>query len=369
MTTLSERRGSPRPITIIPEHERSNIWEHKTSRSYNVNDRVTATEALADCGLDFPVELVPKSGYSSVTGTRVDLPDQYMIVGHYQNEPVYYGDVTNRYTLLRATDLAWLLEDCSRQFPVVSAGSDKKGKIIYFVLYAGTSEVAGEQIENHFIISDRRDGKGRLSFRFLPVRRACTNGLLFGLSGRGFNLHMTHTSSLLPSVHTFTQEAVPNMLSQQTSTLDILNKFAQCKITPDQATGIFERAYPYKKLTASSNLATETFQSEVLANRAYDSTQLTHLESRQLEFQNSQQQERERQDKKREYAQRLYNDYNQSFQTRDLDNTCWSAINAVTELQDHRQSGDSRTNAMFSPERIQAKTNAFDACRELLVTV
>ena len=323
MTILSERRISTRPITIIPEHERSNIWEHKTSKSYNVNDRVTATQALEDCGLNFPVELIPKSGHSSVTGTRVDLPDQYMIVGHYQNEPVYYGDVTDRYTLLEATDLALLLENCSRQFPVVSAGSDKKGKIIYFVLYAG----------------------------------------------RGFNLHMTHTSSLLPSVHTFTQEAVPNMLAQQTSTLAILNKFAQCKITPDQANGIFERAYPYKKLTASSNVGTDAFQSEVLANRAYDSTQLTHLESRQLEFQNNQQQERERQNKKRDYVQKLYNDYNQSFQTRNLDNTCWSAINAVTELQDHRQSGDSRNNAIFSPERVQPKTNAFDACRDLLVTV
>ena len=72
MTILSERRISTRPITIIPEHERSNIWEHKTSKSYNVNDRVTATQALEDCGLNFPVELIPKSGHSSVTGTRVD---------------------------------------------------------------------------------------------------------------------------------------------------------------------------------------------------------------------------------------------------------------------------------------------------------
>ena len=147
-------------------------------------DRINVSEAVARAKVGF--EIHKAQNFARMDTGRFD--DQGRPIVHsvptnsysVMREPTYddpewqvLSTVGEQWTPIQANDLATMLDPISERYPVETAGAIGRGEKIFFTLDAGGAEIAGEDHNLYYLITDHRDGSGALSMAFTPVRVVC----------------------------------------------------------------------------------------------------------------------------------------------------------------------------------------------------
>ena len=115
-----------------------------------------------------------------------------------------------------------MLDPLSERYPVETAGAIGQGEKIFITLDAGGAEIAGEDHNLFYLITDHRDGSGALSMAFTPVRVVCQNTLSLGLSEAKVSVNLQHRKNIVDDAKWFTN-IFGQMLNAKDSSIERMN--------------------------------------------------------------------------------------------------------------------------------------------------
>ena len=227
-------------------------------------DRITVSEAVSRANLGFEIHKAQNfaridDGYDEQGRLKVtSIPtDSYSIL----REPTYdspewkvLSTVGEQWTPIQTKDLAQMHDPLSERYPVETAGAIGQGEKIFITLDAGGAEIAGEDHNLFYLITDHRDGSGALSMAFTPVRVVCQNTLSLGLRDAKVSVNLQHRKNIREDAEWYTN-IFNLMLSAKDDSINKMNTLASRKITQEEATKVVDKSYPRPAVPARLRLS------------------------------------------------------------------------------------------------------------------
>lgn len=331
--------------------------------------RKTAIEAIEEGGLDYLVEKCPiliRSQWGEVPTGQVALVRQPVAD---DPEPRQFAVVSKDYGLLQNRQLAEMFNDISLEWPVETAGALGRGERIFLTLQVGDAEVGGDRCQQFFLLTEAKDGSGGISIKYTNVRVVCNNTLQMALGDSFEAVKLQHTTDVAERL-SFERDLMVALKRAQGEKLETLQSLAECAITTGQAEEVFEAAIPnptkpvpFRFVNVTPDAVGNTLYMREF-KRAEDAKKRWDQEvSRRSEFRAAH----------KELYVKLGDEFPQAA------GTLWHALNAVTELADHRagastdpESGNfeksetaRKASALFG-YRAMEKAGAMAKCLEIL---
>lgn len=325
-------------------------------------DSPSALEAIQRANCDFEVVKAPlmasvPAGMGNLQ-EAVAINDRFALMRQPTDDDPewrFFGAVSNLYEVLQNTDIARALETLTDRWPVETVGALGDGETLFVALDAGEIKIAGEDVHQYFVFTDKKDGTAKARFMFTPVRVVCQNTLVMGWRSAQVQAEIAHMPGANHQVE-FRIDVVNHLLKAQELSVEALQAMASVEITNRQAASIIAAAYPMPKrrgdalLLEDEEKTRKTFGDGALAEALFESARQKEKHYSYLE---------ERSAGRRDYATLLFNKINDEYPA--IANTPWAAYNAVVEAADYREgSGDIAQSALFG-SRAKEKTMAYAA--------
>ena len=341
------------PATLFGERfigRREPAW-HRLGEVFSADEKMTASEAMARADILFGIDKHPQI-VKMEDGTEL-ATDSYAVVREPTvDDPInrVLATVGKEWTAIQAKDLGNMLDPISDQFPVETAGAIGKGEKIFITLDAGESQIAGEDHNLFWLVSDHRDGTGALSIAFTPVRVVCQNTLITGLRSSKVSVTLKHNKAI-QSDAAFYLDIFNQMARTQESVVTAMNSLTKVTLEKSQVNQIVEASYPSaskpNRLRLSDGVSSDDVPSNVWVKILND------RKHHQEEYEKRQ----ARVDRIKENAFERIDVFNQEYSN--LANTPWAIYNAIVETEDYRRGWDGSGTSLFG-QRAEAKARAFN---------
>lgn len=301
----------------------------------------TLTEAFTEAGLDYefakcPIKVLTPWGEvdSQENAGKVAIVRQPVA-----DDPVarQVAVVSSDYGLMQNMEIARLLDPLSQEWGVETVGALGRGERIFATLRVGSEEIKGDEVQEFFLLNENKDGTGGINLTYTTVRVVCANTLRIALSQEDV-VNIQHTTDVADKLG-FEASVLGAMKKIRSSALETIRKLAETTITDKQAEEVFAAAFPMPKKPRAFRFhgATPDAVGEALfiaeRNRAEGAEAGYKWQvSRVEEFRNG--------------AKSLYIKLNDEFPQ--IARTAWGAVNAISELADHRtgRDADGKSKAM-----------------------
>lgn len=206
--------------------------------------------------LDFEVDKFPSGCF---VDEKTFLPDGRFNVLRIPRSPdekhERMANVTSEYQPLQNRQICELFEGISKRHPVTTIGEFQKGKIFYVCFAAGTSLVKGkDEVLNYFLLKDSKDGKGKTSLVYTPIRVVCWNTFVMALKSATVRLDIPHKGENFREL-AFGSTLMMDMESARARSVAVLEKLADAKYNDEQAKRVIAKSLPYPKKPARASLA------------------------------------------------------------------------------------------------------------------
>ena len=220
---------------------------------------------------------------------------------------------------------------------------------------AGGSNIAGEDHELYWLVTDHRDGTGAMSIAFTPVRVVCQNTLITGLRSAKVSVNLKHNKSIQTDA-SFYLDIFNQMARTQENVVNAMNSMTKTRLKERQVQSVMTSAYPTAsrpaRLKLSANITADDVPSNVWKRILNDKKEQKEVwEKRQS-----------RVDRVKDSAMERLDVFNQEFPK--LADTPWAVYNAIVETEDYRRGHDKSGTALFGG-RAEAKARAFNKALDL----
>lgn len=245
--------------------------------------------------------------------------------------------VSKDYGLMQNMDIARLLNPLSEEWGVETVGALGRGERIFATLRVGSEEIKGDEVQEFFLLNENKDGTGGINLTYTTVRVVCQNTLRIALSQEDV-VNIQHTTDVADRLG-FEASVMAAMKKIRSSALDTIRKLAETTITDKQAEELFAATFPMPKKPRAFRFATTTPDAVGEALYVAERNRAEGAEagykwqvSRVEEFRNG--------------AKSLYVKLNDEYPQ--IARTAWGAVNAISELADHRtgRDADGKSKAM-----------------------
>ena len=327
-------------------------------------DRINVSEAVARAKVGF--EIHKAQNFARMDTGRFD--DQGRPIVHsvptnsysVMREPTYddpewqvLSTVGEQWTPIQANDFATMIDPISERYPVETAGAIGRGEKIFFTLDAGGAEIAGEDHNLYYLITDHRDGSGALSMAFTPVRVVCQNTLSLGLSEAKVSVNLQHRKNIVDDAKWFTN-IFGQMLNAKDSSIERMNVLTRVKITDDDALNVINKSYPKPAIPNRLKLS-NGFTPDDMDGKLWVKV-LAEREKWEKEHGNAM----ERIQKHKDMAYERYDIFNQEHPR--VAETPWAVWQAIVETEDYRRGKEANRGRLTSTlygTRATTKGKAF----------
>ena len=335
-------------------------WDYEGNFTFPEDRDFTCTEAVSEARLDYEMKKVPN--YVRVDGEEVET-GYYSVVREPlagEDEPkVFQGNVSDQYGLLQNMDIARILDDVSKKWPVETVGALGDGERMFIVLDADKTDVgpSGDTVTGYYLVTDNKVGGGRLTAAFTPTRVVCMNTLKVGLSSANVRIDLEHTSDVEEQLK-LVNDLMQDLRDGQSSTWDAFDEMARFKVATEDLNRMLEEVYPVPEPAQSVRTMMEL------------ESDMSDLSEGQKELvrQNLESFERRRDAQKelQEEARRRYNAFNS--RNPQVAGTAWAAYNAIAESESWRESTNEsiRARSVLLGERGKTIETAFDQTMEMV---
>lgn len=340
------------------------------------DEPLTMTEAVKRCGLDYEVHLAPLYAHHRVRGVdlfgaeiqrakthRIQVPNRYAIMRSPTQddlEPRIFGTVSSTYEVIQNTEIAQAMDELVEEWPVETCGALGKGETTFFTLSVGNTDIRGDQIEEFFLISDKKTGKSALKIAFVPVRVVCQNTLTAALGSAKVLSFLSHREGVGGRLDSRVQ-ALKKLQSIRAKTLQNFHRLAEAVLEEEQIDTIFEAAYPTPTKPKKVRLLEEHDDEEDLALLGNLFAKAQEAKDRWLYYKDRAIGMRE--DAKEELVR--IND-EELAELPHLQNTAWAAWQAITAKEDHRDGPESLYESALFGARAKTKVKAFNQAMEFV---
>lgn len=236
---------------------RKRAW-HKLGLTCKPEEQLTCAEMVEKAGLNYRISkfgllsaIPAKDGFTpfSIPGLKALIREETK----YDPEKRFFGTVSEGYTIIQNTQIAELLDGMKGYHPE-TVGALGNGEEVFFALAAGDFEIAGDKIEEYFLVTDRKDGKGGFIFCNTKIRVVCNNTLIMGLDSATNKVSLSHSKDL----HAEAKELVKvfqhlQVIKQEGQ--ENLKKLLEVKYTDETAKEMIENIYPLPKKPQKLQLA------------------------------------------------------------------------------------------------------------------
>jgi phage/plasmid-like protein (TIGR03299 family) len=311
---------------------------------------ISATTAVMRAQLDYQVNAFPltvRAYGRNMPVDRVAIVREPLVD---DPQPRVFGVAGNEYTILQNTEFAALLDPLCEEWPVETAGALGYGERMFFTLDAGTTQVAGEELHQYFLITDGKTGNTSTRVAFTPVRVVCQNTLISGLAAATVTASIPHRSTARDELE-FRISLMKQMRQTQQRILTLMAQFAKQQLTSAEVNVVLKDAYPEPK--APSNVALLEEIGDLV--EFVDNSTMARLNQSQERYDYQCRRARAL----RQAAHTLFERFNVGHPH--VAGTAWAIYNAVVETEDYREGGGEVEAAALFGDRAQAKARAFRA--------
>lgn len=287
---------------------------------------LTVSEAVEKAGLDYKITLEPIYWIRDRDNEWVGIKNKVAIVrGPTDDDPQdrVFGIVSENYSVIPNTDLGEIIDPLVDQWPLETVGALKRGEQVFFTLDAGGVEIGGEEVQQYFLLTDSKDGKGALTIAFVPLRVVCQNTLVTGLRSSSVSVSVRHYQKVEQETRTWVH-LVKAAEEAEEKVVDTLRMMAAATLTPDEINEVINTSYPLPK----------TSKRVALYSQFKDALGGTDLEERAKKEMQAFVTQADRIMQTRASAKELLEKFND--EQPKLADTGWAVYNAVVELEDWR---------------------------------
>lgn len=325
----------------------------------------TATQAVTEGGLDYTVTkhpiIIPYGDGQLDTGkvalVREPLADD-------PQPRIFATGLDKSYGLLQNREIAAMLDGISKDWPVETVGALGFGERIFITLQVGSSAIGGSEVKEYFLVYEAKDGTGAINIKYCTERVVCANTLSMALGDGLETVKLTHSSEVATRMK-FEIDLMAALRRAGEDARGVLTSLASTPITEEQAKEVFAAAHPNPKMP-------RPFRFSAVTPDSVGSTLYMSEHKRANDAKGEWERRVNRIAEFREAAGDLYAKLNDEFPA--AAGTAWHALNAVTELADHRPGAveemsdrfeeseyTRRQSAMFGTRNAE-KVNALAAC-------
>lgn len=336
-------------------------WHEMGTESHDADE--SASSLAARAGLDYTIT---KRVLSTRTakGHMVKVPDHYAVVSdHYGDEEVI-AIVGREFEPIQNMHLAEMLDRAGLCGPnglysVDVAGKTQDGRTVFWALKAREAfKVAGDEYRDHWLIADGKDGNRALTMALTPVRHVCSNALAMAVAGASVKVNISHTKGADAELSWWLSIA-PQLEAAAKASRDVLKRMGEVNVTAEEFDTILDGAYPKPKVRGKAQLFAGL---EVLKLDGPAAMDVDRAMGRTTA-------EAMRTLAKREMVTTLFESYADTSDERNLAGTVLGAVNAVTDVENHRQATNVKENRALSNlygPRYQAQAGAIKAALRLV---
>lgn len=335
-------------------------WHNIAQRIFPADERITATDAMAEVAgdikvvqapLTYELDGVPVRADKHVAIVRKPVPDD--------PTPRVFGITTNSWVAASYPQLASALNELSASYAVETAGVLKNGALAFLCFRGEDWSVRGDEMRSYFAANlSLNPGTGHRVFHS-PVRVVCWNTNTMAQQQASINLAIPHDKASLQRIQ-LAARLVSQFHEMKDRTVEIFNTFADTHISVADAEAIFLAAFPDPKYPTKLRLFKDQLndlEAETFKRSLQDRPDLLMgLEEAQDQY--------DRQCKQQANLRGAAGDSFVDFQPSRLGGTIWAAYNAVTEISDWREGRNADQSAIFG-QRAKEKERAFVKALEI----
>ena len=323
-----------------------------------MNEDLTVTQAMAHVDVDFKIFTAPTFAYIESEDIYVPTTHNAIVREPTTDDPEnrILSVVGNQWTPIQTRELAEMLDPISEQYPVETIGALEYGKKIFITLDAGQAEIAGEEHNLFYLVTDHRDGAGALSIAFTPVRVVCQNTLTTGLRQAKISATLRHNRAIKADTSWYIK-LFNDMLNSQDQVVAQMDRLSHFEIDTQDVDNVLKMSYPDPSAPRKLRLSKELTADDVSASAWTRISNDTKYEREEWE------KRKEAKDRIRDTARSRFHVFNDE-QPR-LANTPWALWQAIVEVEDYRKGWANNASSVLFGERASIKAKAFDACLAL----
>lgn len=328
-------------------------WHH-LGEVFADDEQMTATEAIQRVRGDFGVELWPITA-TRPSGESVALGGKAVMRAPVADDPTWreLAKAGEGYELVTNLELAAMIDPLARDWPVETAGILGKGERMFLTLRGGEVEVAGERIEDFYLVSNSYEPGSAIWIAYTPVRTVCQNTLNSGLDSARIKVAVAHTTGAKERLETCTQ-LVAQMVGAKEKTIAAMRALAETRVTVEEAQAIVKAAFPARAKASTLQFAEQAGADVEKIGWAAKQAETYRYFLRQSE-------------RMQVTSLELYDRVCDEFPA--IGGTAWAVYNAVVEATDYagrwdRHGATLMRSAVFG-DRAKAKERAFGAALAL----
>lgn len=312
------------------------------------------SEALAVLpGGDVEVETIPVEVPIKIGKTTTKLATGQVAIIRRPTEddpqPRFFGFAGTDYELMLNKDICAALDKLP--YNTETLGLLEYGRRLFVTLKIGTTTVAGEDVDEYFVVTEGKDGGSAAKGAYTPVRVVCKNTLTLGLAQATFQFAVQHRAGGAGEFDFMVQVAEMAKVARAKS-LEALALMGKTSLVESQIDEILLAAYPVppepKKVGLFKELTT-------LGTVPPNDAAMQKLARVQHTYEVFSKQVATHRDGARQLIQKINDEYP------NVANTAWAAYNGVVECEDYRNGSENIGESALWGPRAQTKVRAFNA--------
>lgn len=335
-------------------------WDTEEAHTFDEDRTLSVTEGMRLTNLDFEVSKRPNKveykGQMVKTGTysviRPPLPSDDQV-------RIFRGTVGDNFEPIQNTDIAEILDPIAEDWPLETIGGLKHGQKLFVVLDSGTYEVAGDEIDGYFLVTDDKSGNQSLRISYTPTRVVCMNTLQIALAEADMKINVSHTSSVNEELDFYAQ-VMKNMQEGRDRAHESMDQMAKTPVTTGEVQEVLDHTYPDPNMNQKARVGKQIRQS--VGDTGYSQEQ----KKLALEALERWERRRDRQKDLRDIGFEAY----QAFNERNPENarTAWAVYNGVAESESWRpgKNASTRGRSNLLGARGKSTEKAFEGTLSLL---
>lgn len=348
-------------------------------------EKLTVSEAVEKAGVGFEVYKTPnytripvRDDWGNDTGQFEYIETNSFSIGRdatwaerMNDESKYIilsATAGKQWTPIQAKVLGQMLDPLTNYYDVETVGAIGKGGKVFITLNAGGAEIASEDHDLYYLITDHRDGKGSLTIAFTPVRVVCQNTLTMAIRDSRISVTLQHRQSIEEDAKFWTgafnkmitadNSTLNRMEHAKDSTINKMNSLTSINISEAEARSVIDLSYPEPAPPKGLRMTKDWVPSAEMISK-----ELKNRGEWLKEHGNA--------------IENMQNLKNMAFERYDIFNqehskvaqTPWAIWQAIVETEDFRrgkEKNNSRQSASLFGGRAKTKEKAFDEALKLV---
>lgn len=207
---------------------------------------VSVGEAVKLGGLDYRYADAPV-GFTTPDGEFVSSEKKAVLRSPTTDDPIWreLGIVGRNYAYLQNAELAEGLDAVAKtagwQFETL--GALQRGGTVFMSLRMGSDDIAGDEVQNHLIVSDGKATGRALQVSVAKIRVVCMNTLLASDQAATTSIKIAHGAGVAGD-YAFWTRYIADFHRARSRTTEELRAMAATKIEDDQARAVIAAAFP-----------------------------------------------------------------------------------------------------------------------------